>query len=44
VLTAGAGLLMTSFLKLTHSNEGFNPDHVLRSLSRRRIAVYEDAG
>jgi putative ABC transport system permease protein len=29
VLTAGAGLLMTSFLKLTHSNEGFNPDHVL---------------
>jgi predicted permease len=29
VLTAGAGLLMTSFAKLAHSNEGFNPDHVL---------------
>jgi predicted permease len=29
VLTAGAGLLMTSFVKLAHSDEGFNPDHVL---------------
>ncbi|HSY02486.1 MAG TPA: ABC transporter permease [Acidobacteriaceae bacterium] len=29
VLTAGAGLLMTSFEKLAHSDEGFNPDHVL---------------
>jgi putative ABC transport system permease protein len=29
VLTASAGLLATSFLKLTHSNMGFNPDHVL---------------
>jgi predicted permease len=29
VLTAGAGLLLTSFLKLTHNNEGFNPDHLL---------------
>jgi predicted permease len=29
VLTAGAGLLLTSFLKLTHTNEGFNPDHLL---------------
>jgi putative ABC transport system permease protein len=29
VLTAGAALLMTSFVKLAHSDEGFNPDHVL---------------
>jgi predicted permease len=29
VLTAGAGLLMTSFVKLTHKDEGFNPDHLL---------------
>jgi putative ABC transport system permease protein len=29
VLTAGAGLLVTSFVKLTHSDNGFNPDHVL---------------
>ncbi|MGC2298242.1 MAG: ABC transporter permease [Acidobacteriaceae bacterium] len=29
VLTAGAALLMTSFVKLTHSDQGFNPDHVL---------------
>ncbi len=29
VLTAGAGLLIASFVKLTHTNEGFNPDHLL---------------
>jgi putative ABC transport system permease protein len=29
VLTAGAGLLITSFVKLTHMDEGFRPDHVL---------------
>jgi predicted permease len=29
MLTAGAGLLLTSFLKLTHANEGFNPGHLL---------------
>ena len=29
VLTAGAGLLITSFVNLLHSNEGFNPDHLL---------------
>ncbi|PYX51141.1 MAG: ABC transporter permease [Acidobacteria bacterium] len=28
VLTAGAGLLITSFSNLVHSNEGFNPDHL----------------
>jgi predicted permease len=29
VLTAVAGLLVTSFAHLTHNDEGFNPDHVL---------------
>lgn len=28
VLTAGAGLLITSFAHLIHTNEGFNPDHL----------------
>lgn len=32
VLTAGAGLLLTSFIHLTRNNEGFNPDHVLTFL------------
>jgi predicted permease len=29
VLTAGAGLLISSFAKLTHQGIGFNPDHLL---------------
>jgi len=29
VLTAGAGLLLTSFTNLRHANEGFNPDNLL---------------
>jgi putative ABC transport system permease protein len=29
VLTAGAGLLITSFANLRHANEGFNPDNLL---------------
>ena len=29
VLTAGAGLLITSFMHLRHTDEGFNPDHLL---------------
>jgi predicted permease len=29
VLTVGAGLLITSFVKLTHRDEGFTPDHLL---------------
>jgi len=29
ILTAGAGLLITSFVNLTHMDEGFNPDHLL---------------
>ena len=32
VLTVSAGLLVTSFIHLTHTNEGFNPDHVLTLL------------
>jgi putative ABC transport system permease protein len=28
VLTAAAGLLMTSFSRLLHTNQGFNPDHL----------------
>jgi predicted permease len=29
VLTAGAGLLVTSFIHLARNDQGFNPDHVL---------------
>jgi putative ABC transport system permease protein len=29
VLTTGAGLLISSFVKLTHLDEGFRPDHIL---------------
>jgi putative ABC transport system permease protein len=29
VLTAGAGLLVTSFIHLSRSSQGFNPDHLL---------------
>ncbi len=32
MLTAGAGLLITSFIHLRRTNEGFNPDHVLTFL------------
>ena len=32
VLTAGAALLVTSFIHLTHADDGFNPDHVLTLL------------
>ncbi|HZZ39861.1 MAG TPA: ABC transporter permease [Acidobacteriaceae bacterium] len=32
VLTAGASLLMTSFIHLAQSSQGFNPDHVLTFL------------
>jgi putative ABC transport system permease protein len=29
VLTAGAGLLITSFMNILHTEQGFNPDHLL---------------
>ncbi|MGB6192208.1 MAG: ABC transporter permease [Terracidiphilus sp.] len=32
LLTAGAGLLVTSFIHLTRTDEGFNPNHVLTFL------------
>lgn len=41
VLTAGAGLLVTSFLHLAHSSEGFNPDHVLTFLFETPDSRYE---
>jgi predicted permease len=41
VLTAGAGLLLTSFLKLTHTNEGFNPDHLLTYVFETPDSRYE---
>ena len=41
VLTAGAGLLLASFLNLTHNNEGFNPDHLLTYLFETPDARYQ---
>ncbi len=43
VLTAGAGLLLTSFLKLTHNNEGFNPDHLLTYQFETPDSRYKDS-
>ena len=40
VLTAGAGLLVTSFLHLSHNDEGFNPDRVLTFLFETPDARY----
>ncbi len=42
VLTAGAGLLMTSFAHLTHTNQGFNPDHLTTLLFETPDAHYKD--
>jgi putative ABC transport system permease protein len=41
VLTAGAGLLVTSFFHLAHSNQGFNPDHVLTFLFETPDSRYQ---
>ena len=41
MLTAGAGLLLTSFLRLTHTSEGFNPDYLLTYLFETPDARYE---
>ncbi|HVT99306.1 MAG TPA: FtsX-like permease family protein, partial [Acidobacteriaceae bacterium] len=40
VLTAVAGLLVTSYAHLTHSDQGFNPDHVLTLLFETPDARY----
>ena len=42
VLTAGAGLLITSFAKLVHTNEGFNPDHLLTFTFELPDSVYKN--
>jgi putative ABC transport system permease protein len=42
VLTAGAGLLITSFVNLTHMDEGFNPDHLLTFSFELPDSVYKD--
>ena len=40
LLTAGAGLLVTSYAHLTHSDQGFNPDHLLTFLFETPDAQY----
>ena len=42
VLTAAAGLLVTSFVKLTHMNEGFNPDHLLTFTFELPDSLYKE--
>ena len=42
VLTAGAGLLVTSLVKLTHMSEGFNPDHLLTFTFEFPDSLYKD--
>jgi len=42
VLTAGAGLLITSFVKLMHTDEGFNSDHLLTFLFETPDSRYKD--
>jgi predicted permease len=43
MLTAGAGLLLTSFLKLTHTNEGFNPGQLLTYQFETPDSRYKDS-
>jgi predicted permease len=40
VLTAGAGLLVTSFIHLARADEGFHPDHILTLLFETPDARY----
>lgn len=40
LLTAGAGLLVTSFMHLSRNDQGFNPDHVLTFLFETPDAQY----
>ena len=42
VLTAGAGLLIASFVKLTHTDEGFNPDRLLTFSFETPDTAYND--
>jgi predicted permease len=42
VLTAGAGLLITSFSHLLHSNQGFNPDHLTTLFFETPDTRYKD--
>jgi putative ABC transport system permease protein len=42
ILTAGAGLLVTSFLHLRHSSVGFDPDHLLTLFFETPDSHYRD--
>ena len=42
VLAAGAGLLITSFAHLVHTNEGFNPDHLTTLFFETPDAHYKE--
>ncbi len=42
VLTAGAGLLITSFARLLHSDDGFNPDHLTTMYFETPDAQYKE--
>jgi putative ABC transport system permease protein len=42
VLTAGAGLLIASFGRLLHTQQGFNPDHLTTLFFETPEAHYED--
>jgi putative ABC transport system permease protein len=42
VLAASAGLLITSFMNLRHTDEGFNPDHLLTFLFETPDAQYKE--
>jgi putative ABC transport system permease protein len=43
VLSAGAGLLITSFANLVHTNQGFNPDHLTTLFFETPDAHYKDS-
>jgi putative ABC transport system permease protein len=42
LLTAGAGLLITSFANLLHTDEGFNPDHLTTMFFETPDTRYKD--
>jgi predicted permease len=42
VLSTGAGLLITSFVHLTHANQGFNPDHLTTLFFETPDSHYKD--